>query len=79
MKEFIKDGTVKQFQLWNPVDEGYLGGCFGVALAMGQVEPVEGATFEAGRLGSYTIGKDAVIITGPPFTFDANNIDNFVF
>jgi len=79
MKEFIKDGTVKQFQLWNPVDEGYLGAYFSMALAKGEVEAKEGATFKAGRLNEFTIGKDAVIITGPPFTFDGSNIDNFSF
>jgi len=79
MKEFIKDGTVKQFQLWNPVDEGYLGAYFSLALAKGEVEAKEGASFTAGRLKEFKIGKDAVIITGPPFTFDASNIDNFSF
>lgn len=79
MKEFIKDGTIKQFQLWNPVDQGYLAAYFGLALAKGDVEAKEGATFEAGKLGSFTLGKDAVIITGPPFTFDASNIDQFSF
>lgn len=79
MKEFIKDGTVKQFQLWNPVNEGYLGAYFGVALAKGTVKAEANATFDAGTLGKFTIGKNAVIITGPPFTFDAANIDQFSF
>lgn len=79
MKEFIKDGTVEKFQLWNPVDEGYLGAYFSVLFVKGEVEAKEGATFKAGRLNEFTIGKDAVIITGPPFTFDASNIDDFNF
>jgi rhamnose transport system substrate-binding protein len=79
MKEFIKDKTVKQFQLWNPVDEGYLGAFFSYGLAKGDFEAKEGAKFTAGRLKEYTIGKNAVIITGPPFTFDSSNIDNFSF
>ena len=79
MREFIKDGTVKKFQLWNPVDEGYLGAMFSMLFVKGEVEAKEGATFTASRLGEYTIGKDNVIITGPPFTFDASNIDDFDF
>jgi rhamnose transport system substrate-binding protein len=79
MKEFIKDGTIKQFQLWNPVHQGYLAAYLGVALANGDVEAKEGASFEAGKLGEFNMGKDAVIITGPPFTFDASNIDEFSF
>ncbi len=79
MNEFIKDGTVQQFQLWNPVDEGYLGAYFSLALAKGEVDASEGNTFTAGRLGDYTIGANSVIITGPPFTFDSSNIDDFSF
>jgi rhamnose transport system substrate-binding protein len=79
MTEFIKDGTVQQFQLWNPVDQGYLGAYYSYLLAKGEAEAAEGATFTAGKLGEFTIGANAVIITGPPFTFDASNIDNFSF
>ena len=32
-----------------------------------------------GKLGERTIGKDGEIILGPPFTFDAANIDQFDF
>ena len=45
-------------------------------------EPVTGATgetFSAGRLGEYTVGEDGVVLLGPPFTFNADNIDNFSF
>ena len=79
MREYIKDGTVEKFQLWNPVDEGYLGAWFSWLLVKGEVEAKEGAMFTASRLGEYTIGLDRVIITGPPFTFDASNIDDFDF
>jgi rhamnose transport system substrate-binding protein len=34
---------------------------------------------KAGKLGERTIGKDGEIILGPPFTFDAANIDQFDF
>ncbi|MEI6100767.1 MAG: rhamnose ABC transporter substrate-binding protein [Eubacteriales bacterium] len=79
MSAFIKDGSVKQFQLWNPVDQGLLGAYFAYSLATGGVEAKEGATFDAGRLKTFTIGANNIIITGPPFTFDKSNIDNFKF
>ena len=44
-----------------------------------QIEGNAGDTFEAGRLGSYTVGEDGVVLLGPPFTFDTDNIDDFDF
>jgi len=83
MREFIKDGTVEKFQLWNPVDEGYLAGHYGVLLTQGLVGTDIGETFEAGRLGERTITENANgfphIITHPPFDFDGSNIDDFSF
>lgn len=83
MRQFIKDGTVKKFQLWNPVDEGYLAGYYGVLLVQEKVGTDIGETFKAGRLGERTITENprgyAQIITRPPFNFDASNIDDFDF
>lgn len=78
MREFVKDGTVKKFQLWNPVDEGYLAGYYGCALIRGEADE-PGDKFKAGKLGEYTITQNGQIITRPPFTFDASNIDQFNF
>ncbi|MFD2415850.1 rhamnose ABC transporter substrate-binding protein [Amycolatopsis pigmentata] len=79
MREYVKDGTVKQFALWNPADIGYLAAYAGVALASGQITGTAGQKFKAGKLGEYTIGKDGEIVLGPPTVFDANNIDQFHF
>ena len=79
MREYIKDGTVTEFALWNPADIGYLAAYAGVALVSGQITGKEGEKFEAGKLGEYTIGKDGEIVLGPPTVFDANNIDDFDF
>jgi rhamnose transport system substrate-binding protein len=79
MRRFITDGIVKAFALWSPYDEGYLSAYLAVALVKGDVKAEEGATFDVPNLGSRTIGKDAVIITGPPTVFDKNNIGNFDF
>ena len=79
MRAFVKDGTVKQFALWNPADIGYLAAYAGVALKSGQITGKTGEKFKAGKLGDYTIGENGEIVLGPPTTFDANNIDKFNF
>jgi rhamnose transport system substrate-binding protein len=79
MREYVKDGTVSQFALWNPADIGYLAGYAGAALASGQITGKQGETFKAGKLGDYTIGVDGEIVLGPPTVFTAQNIDQFNF
>jgi rhamnose transport system substrate-binding protein len=79
MRKFVKDGTVKEFGLWNPKDVGYLGGYATAALVSGQITGAEGETFKAGRLGERTIGKDGEIILGPLTRFNEENIDDFDF
>jgi rhamnose transport system substrate-binding protein len=79
MREFVKDGTVTAFALWNPADLGYLAAYAGAALAAGQITGAEGETFEAGELGEYTVGADGEIVLGDPTVFNADNIDDFDF
>ena len=79
MRQFVKDGTVKEFALWSPADVGYLAAYAAAHLASGNIEAKEGETFSAGRLGSRTIGKDGVVILGPPTVFTVENIDQFDF
>jgi rhamnose transport system substrate-binding protein len=79
MRTFVKDGTVKAFALWNPADLGYLAAYAGGALASGLITGKEGEKFKAGKLGEFTIGKNATVLLGDPFTFNAANIDQFSF
>lgn len=79
MRAFVKDGTVQAFQLWDPGALGYLASYAAANLASGNITGKEGESFEAGKLGTRTIGKDGEVILGPPTTFDAKNIDNFNF
>ena len=58
---------------------GYLAAYAAAHLASGNIEGKEGETFSAGRLGSRTIGKDGVVILGPPTVFTVENIDQFDF
>ncbi|WP_433701436.1 rhamnose ABC transporter substrate-binding protein [Nocardiopsis sp. CA-288880] len=79
MREFVEDGTVDSFALWNPEELGYLAGYAGASLSAGRITGAEGETFEAGDLGEYTVGADGEIVLGPPTVFDADNIDDFDF
>jgi rhamnose transport system substrate-binding protein len=84
MKPYVKDGTVKEFELWNPSNLGYLAGYAAAALASGTATLTPGASFTAGQLGSYkvlapTTGVGPSIVLGPPTVFDAANIDQFNF
>ncbi len=81
MREYVKNGASPQFALWNPADLGYLSVYVLNAMATGEIEGKAGDTFEAGRLGSYTIEDDPElglnVLLGLPFIYNADNIDNF--
>ena len=48
-------------------------------IATGTLKPTPGTKFKAGTLGEREIKDKSVIITGPPLTFTAENIDKFKF
>jgi len=79
MREYVEDGTVTAFALWNPADLGYLTAYAAKALIEGEITGEEGDTFEAGKLGDYEVGADGVVLLGDPFVFDADNIGDFDF
>lgn len=78
MREYVEDGTVDAFALWNPADLGYLAAYVAKALVDGEIEG-SGDTFEAGRLGEYTVEEGNTVLLGDPFVFDADNIGDFDF
>ncbi|MFC5729440.1 MULTISPECIES: rhamnose ABC transporter substrate-binding protein [Nocardioides] len=79
MRDYIKDGTVTAFALWNPEDLGYLSAYATKALIDGEINGDEGDTFEAGELGEYTVGANGEVLLGDPFVYDESNIDDFDF
>ena len=79
MREYVEDGTVEAFALWNPTDLGYLATQAAAALATGDITGEEGDTFEAGRLGEFTVGADGEVLLGEPYVFDESNIADFDF
>jgi rhamnose transport system substrate-binding protein len=84
MKPYVEDGTVNEFELWNPSNLGYLAGYAAAALASGTASLTPGSTFTAGTLGKYTVlapttGVGPSVVLGPPFVFDKANIAQFNF
>lgn len=79
MREYISDGTVTSFALWNPEELGYLATYAAHALVTEEITGAEGDTFTAGDLGEYTVGADGVVLLGDPTVFDEANIDDFDF
>jgi rhamnose transport system substrate-binding protein len=79
MKKYVADGTVKAFELWNPANLGYLAAYAAVEFASGKINGTAGQTFSAGKLGTFTVGADKTVLLGPPFTFNASNINQFNF
>ncbi|WP_314451047.1 rhamnose ABC transporter substrate-binding protein [uncultured Microbacterium sp.] len=79
LREYVQDGTITAFALWNPADLGYLSAYATKALIDGTITGAEGDSFEAGKLGEFTVGADATVLLGDPFVFDASNIAEFDF
>ncbi|MBZ5739001.1 rhamnose ABC transporter substrate-binding protein [Nocardioides mangrovi] len=79
MREYVKDGTVTEFALWNPHDLGYLAAYAAQALVNGDITGAEGDSFTAGDLGDFTVGKDGTVLLGDPYRFNKDNIDDFDF
>jgi rhamnose transport system substrate-binding protein len=79
MRKYVKNGVCKEFALWDPEKLGYLAYYAAAALANDQITGEEGETFKAGKLGERKVGKDGVVILGPPQRFNKDNIDDFNF
>ena len=79
MRDYIEDGTVTAFALWNPADLGYLAAYATKALIDGDITGAEGDEFDAGKLGSFTVGTVGTVLLGDPYTFDKDNIGDFDF
>lgn len=79
LREYVQDGTITSFALWNPADLGYLSAYATKALIDGTITGKEGDSFEAGKLGTFEVGADATVLLGDPFVFTKENIGDFDF
>jgi rhamnose transport system substrate-binding protein len=79
MRQYVKDGTVSSFELWDPAKLGELAAYAASALASGQTNAGQGQSFKAGPLGTFKVGAQGVVTLGPPQVFDSANIAKFNF
>jgi rhamnose transport system substrate-binding protein len=81
MVSYTLNGCAPEFALWSFVDLGYLTYYTTYLLATGAIEAEEGATFEAGRMGTFTITKDPTrdaglrVLMGPFTIYNAENVE----
>jgi rhamnose transport system substrate-binding protein len=81
MVDFVKSGAAPQFALWNVTDLGYLAYAVAADLVAGTIKGAPGEKFTvkfASGSVDYTIGADNVVVLGPPFVFNKDNIDQYV-
>jgi rhamnose transport system substrate-binding protein len=79
VKDFINSGDSKAFALWDPAELGYVATVAAYQLATGIIKGEEGETIDAGKAGTYTIGKDGEVLYDKPLIFTADNIDDYSF
>jgi rhamnose transport system substrate-binding protein len=79
MRQYVKDGTVQAFELWDPGKLGELAGYTAANLASGVITGAKGESFTAGALGKFTIGDKGEVLLGDPTVFNKDNIDQFNF
>jgi rhamnose transport system substrate-binding protein len=79
LRDYVKDGTIDGFALWDVEALGYLAAFTAKALVDGTIDGEEGDTYEAGKLGEFTVDADGVVLLGEPTVFNADNIDDFDF
>ena len=81
MADYITNGACPYMFLWNPIDVGYLGSYAAIALTEGKITGKAGESFNAGRLGNYTITPapdgGTEVLLGPPFKFEPSNINDW--
>jgi len=75
MREYVKEGTVRAFVLFDVEKLGYLTVCIAQRLHAGPLTP---GSYDLGKLQSIEItGQQAIL--GKPLIFDRNNIDDYDF
>ena len=73
MAPHVKNGTVKSFAIWNPIDLGYSITYAAHEYARGNV----GKAVSLGRVGQVTPDGDNSAPMAEPFTFNADNVEKF--
>ena len=81
MASYTMNGCAPEFALWSFVDLGYTTYYAAYLLATGALKGVEGESFDAGRMGTYTIEEDPTrdnglrIVMGPFTVYNKDNVE----
>lgn len=78
IKKYIESGAAQDIW-WNVQDLGYLTYYAAQALAQCEITGAAGETFEAGRLGDYTIGENGEVVLGDAVIVTPENVADFKF
>jgi rhamnose transport system substrate-binding protein len=79
MKQYLRDGSNKAFALWDPEELGYITAYATHLLIAGKLTTKKGATFTAGKSGTYTVGDNGEVPYNKPIIFTRRNIDQYNF
>lgn len=77
MAGHVKSGAVREFAIWNPIDLGYAATFAAHQFVTGKAKAENGASVSVGRLGSVTLDANGEAALGPPFTYNAENVEQF--
>lgn len=81
MVSYTMNGCAPEFALWSFVDLGYLTYYTTYLVATGQIKAEIGQSFQAGRMGNYTIEKDPTrtkglrVLMGPFTIYTKDNVE----
>jgi rhamnose transport system substrate-binding protein len=78
IKPYLKDGSLKEAALWNPVDIGYAAIYIADAQLKKTLDPKSGSV-SAGRLGRLKFLREDTVLLGEPLIFTRDNIDQYSF
>jgi rhamnose transport system substrate-binding protein len=80
MRKYVKSGTVKEFQLWDPILLGYVSGYVVNAVLEGKIAGAPGDSVPVPGNGVLKINSSGVVIAQKALTsFNAKNIDKYNF
>jgi rhamnose transport system substrate-binding protein len=77
MAGHVKSGAVREFAIWNPIDLGYAATYAAHEFVTGKAKAQAGASIAVGRLGQVTLDANGEAALGPPFTYNAANVEQF--
>jgi rhamnose transport system substrate-binding protein len=79
VRDFIKKGDSKAFAMWDPAELGYVATAAAYQLVTGKITAEEGQVVDAGKHGTYTVGKNGEVDYNKPLIFTKDNIDDYDF